>query len=545
MGTGINRLLNQIENKELVLPEFQREYEWSKSQAKLLIDSFLKGFPTGSLLFWKTQKVPAIKNMPNFDPDSRVSVLLDGQQRLTVLYCLLKGKAPPFYSKIDKDPRDLCYNLETRELKYQKRSMKNDPRWVEITSCFNGQEKINPFEKAKKITDNEKDAFEKAEVLKSNLDDLKSISTDPYPIMYIKEDANLQHALTVFDRVNSQGSPLSDADIALAHMCSTWSETRREFKKKLEQLEDEGFEFDLKFLTRGLNAVINCRAEYDQLHDVSEEELKDGWSELSDILNYVINIMKDHAYIYSTDDLNTPNVLIPIIAHLSLTENSGFGKKERDKILYWMYAALFLRRYSGSVTSNLRQDLRSLKEKKPLRGLIATLKEEEGGPQITQNNLDSRGVRHPLYNMMCIVIRSQQGVDWANGIKLNEPYGENYQIQRHHIFPKSILDDAGYDTGESLYDKKRVNEIANRVPLTQSGNLEIFDQPPSKYLPKVKEEHPGTLKAHMIPQEEDFWEVKNYEEFLKKRRKKIAEGINNFMKKLIKGTEIKNNDSNN
>ncbi len=58
----------------------------------------------------------------------------------------------------------------------------------------------------------------------------------------------LKDALTVFDRVNSQGTPLSEADLALAHMCSHWSETRRVFKNKQTELYDEGYNFDLTFL---------------------------------------------------------------------------------------------------------------------------------------------------------------------------------------------------------------------------------------------------------------------------------------------------------
>lgn len=79
----IKRLINKIEHRELVLPEFQREFTWNKDQVKKLIGSFLKDYPTGSLLFWKTDEEIALKNMPDFEFDGRINVLLDGQQRLT------------------------------------------------------------------------------------------------------------------------------------------------------------------------------------------------------------------------------------------------------------------------------------------------------------------------------------------------------------------------------------------------------------------------------------------------------------------------------
>ncbi len=122
MAEPVRSLLAKIENKEIVLPEFQREFTWKRSQSRDLVDSLLKGYPIGSLLLWKTGDVPALKNMPDFEPDGRVEVLLDGQQRLTALYMLTKDAVPPYYSTADisnrHDPRELYYNLQTRELRY-------------------------------------------------------------------------------------------------------------------------------------------------------------------------------------------------------------------------------------------------------------------------------------------------------------------------------------------------------------------------------------------------------------------------------------------
>ncbi|KYH24017.1 hypothetical protein HAPAU_40960 [Halalkalicoccus paucihalophilus] len=534
MSESIEQLLNKIENRELVLPEFQREFTWSHEQAKLLVDSLMEGYPTGSLLLWKTNEPPALKNMPDYEPDGRVEVLLDGQQRLTVLYLLVKDKIPPYYADLPKDPRNLYYNLATGNLKYYKKSeMSGDPRWVRVADCFSSENEPN----VSSIVDNlfDEDKFEKYTKFDENLNQLEDIIEEEVPVMYVKDDASLKAALTVFDRVNSQGTPLTESDIALAHMVSSWPETRRVFKEKLQDLEQEGFEFDLPFLARGMNAVINCRAEYSQLHEVSEESLRNGWDELTEILDYLINILRHHAYIYTTDDLNTPNVLIPMIAHLSRHNKEFRSENERNMMLYWMYGALLLRRYSRSVDANLAQDLNALSETEPLKALVATLKEEEGEPTVTASNLDLRAVNHPLYNMMCIVIRSRGGVDWRNGLDLSEPYGNSYKIERHHIFPRSRLSEAGYDTGDNHYDKKRVNEIANRVPLTKSGNIGIFNDHPIDYLPQVERNYPDALDTHMVPTDRDLWEIDQYEEFLAARRDLIAAGINDYLESLIGG----------
>jgi hypothetical protein len=167
--------------------------------------------------------------------------------------------------------------------------------------------------------------------------------------------------------------------------------------------------------------------------------------------------------------------------------------------------------------------------------LIATLKEDEGEPIITASNLDMRGVGHPLYNMMSIVIRAKGAVDWANGLPLTRNIGSDFRIQRHHIFPKDVLANAGWNTGENLLHRKRVHEIANRIPLTQDGNMDIFNLPPSKYLPIVEERHPGVLQSSLIPKNPNLWKVENYREFLAQRRQLIAKAINDFMASLLEG----------
>jgi uncharacterized protein with ParB-like and HNH nuclease domain len=93
----IRELLDDVAKQNLVLPEFQREYVWSKDQAKQLMVSLLKSYPVGSLLFWKTANPPQLKNVTQLpDKLGTVQVILDGQPRLTTMSLLLKGGIPPY-----------------------------------------------------------------------------------------------------------------------------------------------------------------------------------------------------------------------------------------------------------------------------------------------------------------------------------------------------------------------------------------------------------------------------------------------------------------
>ncbi|MFW6074389.1 MAG: GmrSD restriction endonuclease domain-containing protein [Chloroflexota bacterium] len=540
---SVQTLLTKIDNRELVLPEFQREFTWTRAQSRDLIDSLLKKYPIGSLLFWTTEHVPALKNMPDFVPNGRVEVLLDGQQRLTALYLLTRNKIPPYYTKSDiedgKDPRELYYNLETRDLRYYRRiEMENNLRWVPVTQCFDRADEVDRRAIAESVAEDSEAKFDLYDLFSRNYEGLKKIIELRPPIMHVEEDADLRHALTVFDRVNSNGTPLSEADIALAHMCSAWPDTRRVFKQKLIDLQEAGFDFDLTFLIRAMNAVANGRAEYRVLHNTGEEELRAAWQTLSHLLDYLVNFLRDRAYIHSTDDLNTSNVLIPIIAYLAQNGLKFQSENDRRKLLYWMYGALYKTRYSGSVDQKLESDLNALANDQPIESLISVLKEDHGDPKVSPDDFDSRGVQHPFYNMSVILIRANDGVDWSNGLAMNKPIGEKFSIERHHVFPKSVLEKGGWNSSRNLIHRKRVNEIANRVPLTRAANMDIFYTKPSDYLRTVEDANPGNLKRFMIPTDTELWKLENYEEFLEQRRRLMAEALNEFMKALKKAPTI-------
>ena len=136
----LRQILDGVESLEMVMPEFQREYVWPIEDAKQLMISMFKGYPTGCLLFWETDTPPEIKNKAvDKNKLGLTKVILDGQQRLTTLYMLLRGEIPPYYTKDDilQDPRHLYFNVYTGDFQfYQKSMMENNPLWRSVTNCF-------------------------------------------------------------------------------------------------------------------------------------------------------------------------------------------------------------------------------------------------------------------------------------------------------------------------------------------------------------------------------------------------------------------------
>jgi hypothetical protein len=87
---SIRRLVEKALKGDLDIPEFQREFVWTKDQVKDLLDSLIKGYPIGSLLIWDLSDYTTGKHV--FERKNK-EWIVDGQQRIVSL-CLLTSKKP-------------------------------------------------------------------------------------------------------------------------------------------------------------------------------------------------------------------------------------------------------------------------------------------------------------------------------------------------------------------------------------------------------------------------------------------------------------------
>jgi hypothetical protein len=90
----VRKILGKVLAGEIRVPDFQRPLRWKSSDVVKLFDSILKGYPIGSLLFWKRPMDP--------DPQLRIGnarisapqvqegwFIVDGQQRTTAMAAAL------------------------------------------------------------------------------------------------------------------------------------------------------------------------------------------------------------------------------------------------------------------------------------------------------------------------------------------------------------------------------------------------------------------------------------------------------------------------
>ncbi|MFA7178756.1 MAG: DUF262 domain-containing protein [Dehalococcoidales bacterium] len=535
----ISKLLEAIRDREIVVPEFQREYVWSLEQSKELLTSLFQEYPTGSILVWETNNPPEIKNNAvNRDRVGWIKVLLDGQQRLTTLFLLIKGEIPPYYKEDDitHDPRHLFFNLKTAEFNYyQKQKMEENPFWKSVISCFN--DKFDAFTLVESLQlEDSNEKLEVGSIVNKNLVRLRAILDIDYFVQSVPQGLDIDKAIDIFDRVNSMGTKLTDAELVLTHIAGRWPQARRVMKQKIEDYEKAGFFFELDLLTRCFVVILTNSALYEKMTEeiyqkTTEDSYKEIWNKLVKILDYIIPILKQSAYISGSRDINTNNVFVPLVAYLS-KNGDFFDTKLKNQFLYWMFLALIWSRYSGQTDQRLEKDVYlAINSSQPVSDLIKEIEDLRGRIEVKPADLEGRGSGHPLHRMLYIIAKYNKATDWANGGSLQDTMGDYYSVQSHHIFPQAFLYKNGYDS-ENHLDKKKVNEIANRAFITRDANFNISDKKPANYLEEVIVKYPEALKQQMIPTERSLWEANKYNEFLTTRRKMITDSVNSFLNDL-------------
>ena len=235
----ISQILDKIDEHQLFVPAFQREYVWKRDDAKNLISSLIKEYPTGTMLTWETNNPPELKGKHKYNPNQgAVKLVLDGQQRITTLYMIIRGEIPPYYTdeEITVDTRNLYVNVETMELQYYKKNiMQNNPSWLNLTDVF--QRKVRAKDVVRKIEEIEEVARERDDLIDDNFSAIERILDREFLEQTIPVKAQIKEAIDIFYIVNASGVNLTDAELALAQISGYWPEARDLFKKKLFQLE--------------------------------------------------------------------------------------------------------------------------------------------------------------------------------------------------------------------------------------------------------------------------------------------------------------------
>ena len=523
----IQTILDQIDLGAMALPEFQRGYVWNREQVRRFMHSLYRRYPVGSLLVWVTKTEQADARGDGALAPGSVKLILDGQQRITTLYGITRGRPPQFFEGNVAAFTGLYFNLrdETFEF-YSALKMRDNPLWINVTElmqkglgAFIGGLYKNPALQAK------------ADIYTERLNALHGIRTvDLYIEDVTGEDKTADIVVEIFNEVNSGGTKLSKGDLALAQICAQWPEARAELRVRLAKWSTKGFYFKQDWLLRCITTILTGEAFFSALEDVETPTFQAGLKQVEKAVDTLLNMIGarlglDH------DRVLGSRYSFPLMARYLVQRGAPLvDYRERDKLLYWYIHTFLWGRYAGSTESVLNQDLHLIEETdSAFDRLINQLRQNRGDLRVHPNDFSgwSRGARfYPLIYMMTRVCRAR---DWGTGLELSSHLlGKLNQLQIHHIFPKARLYEHGYTRPE-------VNAIANFTFLTQESNLYFSDRTPADYLEEVAEKHPGALASHWIPMDRDLWKVENHLDFLAARQELLAQAANDFLDGLLAG----------
>lgn len=524
----LSNLLDQIDNGTLLLPEFQRGYVWSRDQVRGLMRSLYLGYPVGSLLTWETDAA-ATDTRGSSAAQGIQNLLLDGQQRITTLYGVARGRPPAFFEGDAKAFTGLYFNVDSGEFEfYAPVKMRDDIAWVEVTSVL--KDGIGQF-MAKFFSADPASAERRV----TNLNKLHTVlQTEFYLDKITGADKTTDVVVDIFNRVNSGGTKLSKGNLALAKISAQSADARDDMRSAIDKWKAAGYGFKLDWLLRNVTVAATGRVQFSYLDQVTIGEFKNSLARSRDAIGRLLDLVAARL------GLDSGGVLLgsygfPVLVRFLIQHGGRFPSiQDENKALYWLVQSGVWGRYAGSTETAMTQDLDAL-SKDGLDGLIDQLAHSRGGSlQITSRDFNGYGSGARFYPLLYMLTRVKEARDLVTGLALKEQMlGRSTSLQVHHIFPKAQLYATDPPTSQS-----EVNALANFALLTQASNLEITKRQPEEYFPVYESAHPGVLASQWIPTDPDLWGIPRYPDFLQARRELLAAAANEFLQSLLAGTAV-------
>lgn len=198
------------DNKRIVVPMFQRGKRWSRTQEQVFIDSLIKGYPVGTMLFYET-----------FEVNKRTYILVDGLQRGNSIKKYMTNPTEFFYDDSISD--EFCESILTL---LGKEVQDNYAVIRGILTSFIKKQKtfknLQYFSVAKQIAGEFDASFDAIEGLIDTITIFFEERQDLYDkiagtvipvIVYTGDESNLPD---IFDRINSKGTPLDQYEVYAA-----------------------------------------------------------------------------------------------------------------------------------------------------------------------------------------------------------------------------------------------------------------------------------------------------------------------------------------
>ena len=571
---SLSKLIADIDIGEIGLPEIQRPFVWTNKKIRDLFDSMYKGFPVGYLLFWsngvgddhrqigtgKKQRVPRL-------------LIVDGQQRLTSLYAVLKGQEV-LRSDYKSERIQIAFNPAKQRFEVADAAIKRNPEWIsDISLVWSGEVKPHRFMKNYIKALKEKEPIDSSieDELFENMDKLYDLQNYPFTALELSRNINEEDVADVFVRINSKGTLLNQADFILTLMSVFWDEGRTNLESFCRNTRNPDIKDSSPFnyfiqpdpdqLLRVSIAYGFKRARLQNVYNIlrgkdldtgefSDRRRKQQFNILQKAQVQVLDVQNWHEFFKAIvsagyrrgDIISSETGLLYCYAMYLIGKNDYKVDpfKLRTTMSKWFFMTSLTARYSYSPEGQMEQDLNNLRDVKSaddflsyLNRVIDDLMTDDFWNIRIPNDLATTSARSPSLFAYYASLNLLGAKGLFSNIKISELLESGIRskkspLERHHLFPKKYLDRIG------IVERRDQNQIANYALVEWADNIKISDSPPSEYFKKYAKRFSNwqlkkMMKMHALP---DGWHKMKFDKFLPLRRKLIANIIKRAFHKL-------------
>lgn len=540
----LNDIKTKIEQGDLVIPDFQRDFVWSVQQSASLLDSWIKGYPLGAFILWVSKeklniikKVGTLKIANQENLENPLTYILDGQQRITSIYAAIMGK------QIDnkRDFSKIIVNLDVNGLEDEIITILTDETdftYITFKDLFD----YNLVDIVQKYQS-------KPDYLKKINDYHDLLLSFSFPTIKI-ENVDLNTATEIFTRLNTGGKPLTVFEIMIA---KTYQYDVFNLKDKIQNMVEEhgdyvDFDGYKDVVLKSISACLKGDTKQKTILSLAKEDIISNFNRIDKAFKFAINYFKNTLKIPTSGLFPYSVMLIPYTYFFYKLNPSTLSVRSplQDKqLLDYFWRCVLTERFQSSSDTKLTEDIKLME--KILNGEIY-----EGFAPIDINvkkfieNGEFKMGRAYIKGLVCLLVSNEPHSLYDNSsiifdsgwpVKTNS---NNY----HHFFPKKSecikLDKFSFEDVNNICNIVLCDAVTNQVL--------IKDKNPSIYIPELQKSNPElerTLKKHYIDDITGFGlSNDNYAIFREQRAKSLLKSIRS---KLIitdkDNIEIERNDN--
>ena len=573
-------LVKDISLGNIGLPDIQRPFVWPNVKVRDLFDSMYKGYPVGYLLFWENGHIPGHKTI-GLDPKQLHPslVIVDGQQRLTSLYAVIKGKSVVRSNFLSERIR-IAFNPIEEVFEVASAATQSDPSFISDISRLWSDE-TNLFQ----VVDNYLDSLrsmrevsnEEVKSIQNSIAKLQALSKFPFTALQLSAEISEEDVADIFVRINSQGKTLNQADFILTLMSVFWDEGRTNLEQFCRESRTPSTGASSSYnhfiepspdqlLRVGVGLAFK-RARLQHVYSIlrgkdletgvfSEDRRVQQFEKLKEAQSKVLNLQYWHDFMqclrhagYRTGRMISSQSALLYSYTLYLIGRTELHINEhtlRSVIARWFFMSALTGRYTGAPEGAMESDLASLRNVtngeefiRRLRWACEVQLTTDFWEVTLPNELATSSARSPsLFAFEAALILLDAPVLFSNFkiAEMMDPslHAPHNPIERHHLFPRGYLEKLG------ISQTRERNQIANYSYVEWPDNLKISDQAPLEYLPLLKERFSQTemarmYKFHALP---DDWENLDYRRFLELRRGLMSQLIREGYETLISDSKV-------